>query len=151
MNFFVENIHKHYYRHSFRFIVFSDVSKTMKDCLVEMKTSEPSINSILLGTRRSDGPYFKQMSAFAPTDGDWPEFMRINPILDWTFSEIWYFIRKLQLPYCSLYDQGYTSIDNTQNTIRNSGLLKEDGISYMPAYMLQNQDAERDSRRKVKN
>lgn len=149
MTFFVENIHKHFYRNSFRFIVFSDVSKTMKDCLVEMKKTEPSINSILLGTRRSDGPYFKEMGAFAPTDGNWPEFMRINPILDWTFSEIWYFIRKLQLPYCSLYDQGYTSIDNTQNTVRNTGLLKADGVSYMSAYMLQNQDAERDSRRKV--
>ena len=74
--------------------------------------------------------------------------MRINPILDWTFSEIWYFIRKLQLPYCKLYDQGYTSIDNTQNTVRNENLLKSDGFSYLPAYMLENQEAERYSRKK---
>lgn len=148
MEFFVENVHKYYYRNSFQFIVFSDVSKTMKDCLSEMKISNPSINSILLGTRRSDGAYFKQMQAFAPTDGNWPEFMRINPILDWTFSEIWYFIRKLQLPYCSLYDHGYTSIDSTQNTVQNKGLLMSDGVNYLPAYMLENQEAERDSRKK---
>lgn len=148
MKFFLENINNYYYKNSLKFIAFNDQSKTMKDCLNEMKITNPSISSILLGTRRSDGPYFKGMMPFASTDGDWPKFMRINPILDWTFSEIWYFIRKLQLPYCKLYDQGYTSIDNTQNTVRNENLLKSDGFSYLPAYMLENQEAERDSRKK---
>lgn len=149
MKFFVENIQKYYYKGSFQFIEFTDVTKTMKDCLSELKITHPYINSILLGTRRSDGPYFKDMPAFAPTDRNWPEFMRINPILDWTFSEIWFFIRKIELPYCSLYDKGYTSIDSTQNTVKNRHLLKSDSMEYLPAYMLENQDAERESRKKV--
>lgn len=30
----------------------------------------------------------------------------LNPIIDWTESEVWQFIRKEKIPYCSLYDEG---------------------------------------------
>lgn len=31
----------------------------------------------------------------------------LNPIVDWTDSDVWNFIRKEQIPYCSLYDEGF--------------------------------------------
>ena len=31
----------------------------------------------------------------------------VNPIVDWTDDDIWDFIRDRQLPYCSLYDEGF--------------------------------------------
>lgn len=31
----------------------------------------------------------------------------LNPIIDWTDSEVWGFIRSEKIPYCSLYDEGY--------------------------------------------
>ncbi len=34
----------------------------------------------------------------------------LNPIIDWTDSDIWDFIRSNNLPYCELYDQGFTRI-----------------------------------------
>ena len=34
----------------------------------------------------------------------------LNPIIDWTEEDIWYFIRKYQVPYCCLYDQGFCRI-----------------------------------------
>lgn len=34
----------------------------------------------------------------------------INPILDWSFSDIWKFIKEKKLHYCELYDQGYSRI-----------------------------------------
>ena len=120
---------------------------SLKDCLNELKTTRPVLNGILMGTRRTDSAYFARMNAFAPTDGDWPAFMRINPILEWNYSEIWLFIRMLRLPYCSLYDHGYTSLDNTLNTVPNSDLAR-DGGEFVPAYWLENQDSERKSRRK---
>lgn len=129
------------------FIYFNDL-KPMKESLVELQEIRPSIKAILIGTRRSDGVYFKNLQPFAYTDGDWPKYMRINPILDWTFSEIWYFLRILKLPYCSLYDSGYTSIDNTLNTVPNINLLAENGADYLPAWKLRDQDSERDSRKK---
>lgn len=31
----------------------------------------------------------------------------VNPIIDWTDEEVWEFIRKYNIPYCSLYDEGW--------------------------------------------
>lgn len=31
----------------------------------------------------------------------------INPIIDWTDAEVWEFIREYNVPYCSLYDEGF--------------------------------------------
>lgn len=33
-----------------------------------------------------------------------------NPIIDWKSEEIWAYIRSRGLPYCSLYDEGFTRI-----------------------------------------
>jgi phosphoadenosine phosphosulfate reductase len=34
----------------------------------------------------------------------------VSPILYWTHADIWTFIRKNNMPYCKLYDEGYTRI-----------------------------------------
>jgi phosphoadenosine phosphosulfate reductase len=34
----------------------------------------------------------------------------LNPIIDWTNSEVWEFLREYHIPYCSLYDEGYTRL-----------------------------------------
>lgn len=31
----------------------------------------------------------------------------VNPIIDWTDDEVWEFIRENNIPYCSLYDEGF--------------------------------------------
>ena len=31
----------------------------------------------------------------------------INPIIDWTTDEIWEFLKEYEIPYCSLYDEGF--------------------------------------------
>jgi len=31
----------------------------------------------------------------------------INPIIDWTTAEVWEFINEYNVPYCSLYDEGF--------------------------------------------
>lgn len=49
----------------------------------------------------------------------------LNPIIDWTEDDIWNFIRSYRLPYCCLYDQGFSRIGcigcplaSTKNRIR---------------------------------
>lgn len=34
----------------------------------------------------------------------------VNPIIDWTDEQVWAFIRKENLPYCCLYDEGWERI-----------------------------------------
>ena len=36
--------------------------------------------------------------------------IKINPILDWTDSDVWSFIKKHNIAYCKLYDEGKTRL-----------------------------------------
>lgn len=68
--------------------------------------------------------------------------MRIHPVIDWHYREIWAFIRSLGVEYCELYDRGYTSLGEVGNTKPNPGLAV-DGNGFRPAYELVEDDAER--------
>jgi len=59
-----------------------------------------------MGTRRTD-PYSSHLSSFAPTDEGWPQFVRVLPILDWDYPDVWSFLLDLNITYCPLYDKGY--------------------------------------------
>lgn len=50
-----------------------------------------------------DNPENAKMARFCPTKGK----HILNPIIDWEDSDVWEFIRKYDVPYCTLYDQGY--------------------------------------------
>ena len=34
----------------------------------------------------------------------------VRPIIDWSDEDIWEYIRKYNLPYCELYDQGFSRL-----------------------------------------
>lgn len=72
----------------------------------------------LLAVCRGDPNAYGQ-EVFCPSSADWPPFMRVNPILDWSYSDVWTFLRATEVPYCSLYDEGYTSIGAINNTVPN--------------------------------
>lgn len=117
------------------------ITAGIKEGLAKLKETHPKIRAVIMGTRRDD-PYSATLRSFAVTDPSWPQYMRIFPILDWTYSEVWEFLRTFNLPYCQLYDQGYTSLGDSTNTKKNPSLLLPDG-SYSPAYNLCNGSQER--------
>jgi len=94
----------------------------MREALQLYKDHFPKIAAILIGTRRTD-PHGSKLSHRNMTDPGWPSFERINPIINWSYSDIWAFLRRLNVPYCALYDQGYTSLGSTYNTFPNPALL----------------------------
>ena len=92
-----------------------------------------------------------------PSSPGWPVFLRVNPILKWDYGLVWRFLRGFNLPYCCLYEEGYTSLGDVRTTIRNPALLKEggreggraggrEGQRYRPAYELVDWTLERANR-----
>lgn len=122
------------------------------------------IKAMFVGTRRTD-PHGEHLTHFDPTDKDWPQFMRIHPVIDWHYAEIWavrnislppfgspdfltrlveQFIRHLGIPYCELYDRGFTSLGGMRDTHPNPALAVEGKPNtFRPAYELMADDEER--------
>lgn len=122
------------------------VQGNIKSALQGLKTTHPKIKAILLGTRRHD-PFTERLRTFTCTDPGWPEYMRVNPILDWHHCDVWSVILHFSIPYCSLYDKGYTSLGSTHNTLPNPALRVEgDEEKYKPAYLLEDDHQERAGR-----
>ncbi|KAF2121577.1 hypothetical protein BDV96DRAFT_217283 [Lophiotrema nucula] len=101
-----------------------EYAKPMKAAFADYLHDEPSVKAIFVGTRRTD-PHGEHLTHFDKTDHGWPDFMRIHPVIDWHYVDIWTFIRHLNIPYCSLYDCGYTSLGGTTDTHPNPALQKK--------------------------
>jgi FAD synthetase len=114
-----------------------EYAKPMKAAFADYLQDMPSVKAIFVGTRRTD-PHGEHLKHFDPTDHGWPEFVRIHPVIDWHYVDIWTvsyvrstrsaltdyvkFIRHLNIPYCILYDRGYTSLGGTDDTHPNPAL-----------------------------
>ncbi|KAL5006659.1 hypothetical protein ScPMuIL_015465 [Solemya velum] len=120
----------------------------IQDSLSQMKKQYPEIKAVVMGTRKTD-PWSAHLESFSMTDPDWPQYMRINPILDWSFRDVWEFLRSLCLPYCSLYDRGFTSLGSMNNTHPNPQLRYIDNrgiMRYKAAFLLADESEERNGR-----
>ncbi|KAI8102753.1 hypothetical protein M9434_005547 [Picochlorum sp. BPE23] len=120
-------------------IYTSDFFTGLKELL-----EDTDVKGIFLGTRRGD-PNAGDQETFSPSSAGWPVFMRINPIMEWSYHDVWEFLIMCHLPYCSLYDEGYTSLGSVESTLPNSALSRHDG-KYSPAHMLQDPRLERAGR-----
>ncbi|KAF1333750.1 Fad synthetase, partial [Globisporangium splendens] len=122
------------------------------------------IKGIYMGVRGGD-PHTEDLEHYSPSTPGWPAFLRVNPILRWTYADVWSFMRECKLEYCNLYDHGYengnadtvhvaylyTSLGNIYDTVQNPALWQKEGDSeghYLPAYELKDGNSERCGRQK---
>ncbi|KDP30682.1 hypothetical protein JCGZ_15557 [Jatropha curcas] len=123
------------------------ISSDFKTGLENLLKANP-IKAIFLGVRIGD-PTAVGQEQFSPSSPGWPPFMRVNPILDWSYRDVWAFILTCKVRYCSLYDQGYTSIGSIHDTVPNSLLSINDSSCkdrFKPAYLLSDGRLERAGR-----
>ncbi|KAL6987348.1 FAD synthase [Sarracenia purpurea var. burkii] len=121
-----------------------------KSGLAALLNAKP-IRAIFLGVRIGD-PTAVGQEQFSPSSPGWPPFMRVNPILDWSYRDVWAFLLTCKVQYCSLYGQGYTSIGSIHDTVPNALLcIKSSDNSkeqFRPAYLLSDGRLERAGRAK---
>ncbi|KAL3427227.1 FAD synthetase [Phlyctema vagabunda] len=60
----------------------------MKEGFQRYLDERKGVKAILVGTRRTD-PHGEHLTHFDMTDGGWPRFMRVHPVIDWHYTEIW--------------------------------------------------------------
>ncbi|KAJ4830046.1 hypothetical protein Tsubulata_022130 [Turnera subulata] len=124
------------------------ITSDFKSGLENLLKANP-IRAIFLGVRIGD-PTAVGQEQFSPSSPGWPPFMRVNPILDWSYRDVWAFILTCKVPYCSLYDEGYTSIGSIHDTVPNALLSMGDSSScdgkFKPAYLLSDGRLERAGR-----
>lgn len=65
-----------------------EYAKPMKAAFADYLHDTPSVSAILVGTRRTD-PHGEHLKHFDPTDSGWPKFVRVHPVIDWHYVDIW--------------------------------------------------------------
>ena len=70
---------------------------------VQRVIDEDGVKAIIMGNRRTD-PWSADLTPITKSSDGWPDFMRIFPILNWDYQNVWQFLRSYNLPYCCLYD-----------------------------------------------
>ena len=73
----------------------------MKEAFSVYLEEHKSVKAILVGTRRTD-PHGATLTHFDATDHGWPAFMRVHPVIDWHYAEIWA-VSSFHLPILRLF------------------------------------------------
>ena len=105
---------------------------------------------VLMGTRNGDPAAASLCGPFSPTSLGWPPVMRVCPILDWAYGDVWAFLNGACLPVCALYAKGYTSLGGADDSVPNRELrvgISEGGVEvFRPAWELVDSSLERAGR-----
>jgi len=84
---------------------------------------ELDVGTWFTGLRRSQSSSRSQTPVLQQRE----QRLKVNPIVDWTDRDIWVYMKKHELPYHPLWDEGYVSIGDFHTTARwEPGMSAED-------------------------
>ena len=95
------------------------VGTGFKNCIINFY-NDYRPDAVFMGVRSTD-PNGKT-TIFSHCSPSWPQFMRVCPILYWSYVDVWDFLKRFRIHYCTLYDQGYTSLGAATHTIKHPTL-----------------------------
>ena len=67
------------------------------------------LNAWMTGLRREQAVTRSEVRKIE-LDRDHGSIVKINPLVDWSYDQVWYYIREHNVPYNRLHNQGYPSI-----------------------------------------
>ncbi|MFL5767194.1 MAG: phosphoadenylyl-sulfate reductase [Actinomycetota bacterium] len=77
--------------------------------VLPLKRKLATLDAWVAGLRRDQWRTRKNV-AKVELDKDHGGIVKINPVADWSADDVWDYIRKNEVPYHQLFDEGYTSI-----------------------------------------
>lgn len=99
-------------------------SVSMAEAFEQYLEQHLETKAIVIGIRYTD-PYAADLKTIQPTDSDWPDFLRLQPLLHWKLSNIWSFLLYSNEPICGIYSMGFTSVGSIKNSLPNPHLQKD--------------------------
>jgi phosphoadenosine phosphosulfate reductase len=85
-------------------------TRNMRFCCRLLKEQSAKGRRVLTGVRWAESAKRKNRKLMETCYRGDKKKTYINPIIDWTDDDVWDFIKSHNVPYCELYDQGFTRI-----------------------------------------
>lgn len=111
-------------------------TRLMRYCCKELKERGGTGRTVMTGIRWEESPNRakRSMADFCTKVRKW----YVHPILDWMEEDVWEFIRLENLPYCHLYDEGFTRLGCIMCPMGNTRQMERDAErwpKYYQAYL----------------
>ena len=105
-------------------------------CCQELKERGGKYRRVITGIRWEESAGRSKRQMTEPCRNGHKHYLHV--IIDWTEAEVWEYIKKYEVPYCKLYDEGYKRIGCIMCPFKNKAGMVEDAErfpKYYQAYM----------------
>ena len=92
----------------------------MKTVVIKQFVENSGVKALTTAIRWDEHSARADETYFSPRTN--PDHTRIHPILHFTETDIWHMIQEYQIPFCSLYAQGYRSLGAKGSTTKTSDI-----------------------------
>jgi phosphoadenosine phosphosulfate reductase len=100
-------------------------NRLQRSCCMYLKEHGGENQVVVLGIRKTESRR-RGNRCWQEPDNKGKRKLLVNPILDWTEADVWTFIRGRNLPYCSLYDEGYKRLGCVLCPMKSTAMRWED-------------------------
>ena len=85
-------------------------SRQMRWCCEDLKETMANGEFVVTGIRWEESVARRRRGMIDTCNRSNRPRAYLHPIIDWTSEDVWQFIRRENVPYCSLYDEGFTRL-----------------------------------------